>query len=54
MGLCKAGTLAVIGAYPELERRFPIDAVNKNLTLNAGNGDHRRFLPRLLELPRTA
>ncbi|HET8980747.1 MAG TPA: hypothetical protein VFN87_21520 [Solirubrobacteraceae bacterium] len=33
---------------------FPIGtAMNKNLTINMGNCNHRRYLPRLVELVRT-
>jgi threonine dehydrogenase-like Zn-dependent dehydrogenase len=49
--LCKAGTLSIVGVYPETERHFPIGvAVHKNLTLNMGNCNHRKYLPHLLEL----
>lgn len=52
--LCKAGSLGIVGVYPELARAFPIGvAMNKNLTLNMGNCHHRRYIPRLLELVRT-
>jgi threonine dehydrogenase-like Zn-dependent dehydrogenase len=49
--LDKAGTLAIIGVYPEDARSFPIGlAVNKNLTINMGNCPHRRYIPHLIEL----
>jgi threonine dehydrogenase-like Zn-dependent dehydrogenase len=49
--LCKAGTLSIIGVYPQAEQTFPIGAaMNKNLTINMGNCNHRKYLPRLLEL----
>lgn len=52
-GLCKAGTLSIIGVYPQTARTFPIgEAMNKNLTLKMGNCDHRKYVPRLLELVR--
>jgi threonine dehydrogenase-like Zn-dependent dehydrogenase len=52
--LAKAGTLAIIGAYPQQMRTFPIgQAMNKNLTLNMGNCPHRKYIPHLLELVRT-
>lgn len=51
--LCKAGTLSIIGVYPQTARTFPIgEAMNKNLTLKMGNCDHRKYVPRLLELVR--
>ncbi|WP_447980051.1 zinc-dependent alcohol dehydrogenase [Candidatus Nitrospira bockiana] len=49
--LAKAGTLAIIGVYPQSASAFPIGAaMNKNLTLKMGNCNHRRYIPRLLEL----
>jgi threonine dehydrogenase-like Zn-dependent dehydrogenase len=51
--LAKAGTLSVIGVYPETDRFFPIGkALNKNLTVKMGNCPHRRYLPLLVELVR--
>lgn len=50
-GLAKAGTLAIIGVYPEQARSFPIGiAMNKNITINMGNCHHRKYIPRLIEL----
>ncbi|MFP4417342.1 MAG: zinc-dependent alcohol dehydrogenase [Chitinivibrionales bacterium] len=49
--LDKAGTLAIIGVYPQTVHSFPIGlAMNKNLTINMGNCNHRRYIPDLLEL----
>ncbi|MNF47527.1 Glutathione-independent formaldehyde dehydrogenase [compost metagenome] len=49
--LAKAGTLAIIGVYPQQARHFPIGlAMNKNLTLNMGNCHHRRYIPLLIEM----
>lgn len=49
--LAKAGTLAIIGVYPQQARQFPIgQAMNKNLTINMGNCNHRRYIPRLIEM----
>lgn len=49
--LAKAGTLAVIGVYPQTARVFPTGmAMNKNLTINMGNCNHRKYIPHLLEL----
>lgn len=48
--LAKAGTLSVIGVYPETMTRFPIGmAMLKNLTLQMGNCPHRKYIPRLVE-----
>lgn len=49
--LAKAGTLAIIGVYPEQSRSFPIGiAMNKNLTINMGNCHHRKYIPLLIDL----
>lgn len=49
--LAKAGTLSIIGVYPEQARSFPIGkAMNKNLTIKMGNCPHRRYIPKLIEL----
>ncbi|WP_342376260.1 glutathione-dependent formaldehyde dehydrogenase [Myxococcus stipitatus] len=51
--LAKAGTLSIIGVYPAQVHTFPIgQAMNKNLTMNMGNCNHRKYIPRLLELVR--
>ncbi|HAR64155.1 MAG: glutathione-dependent formaldehyde dehydrogenase [Candidatus Margulisiibacteriota bacterium] len=48
--LAKAGTFAIIGVYPETDRFFPIGkAMNKNLTINMGNCNHRKYIPQLLD-----
>lgn len=52
--LCKAGTLSIIGVYPKTVQHFPIGAaMQKNLTLQMGNCNHRKYLPELIELVRT-
>jgi threonine dehydrogenase-like Zn-dependent dehydrogenase len=52
--LAKAGTLSIIGVYPPTMTTFPIgQAMNKNLTINMGNCNHRRYVPHLVELVRT-
>lgn len=52
--LAKAGTLAIIGVYPPTAKSFPIGAaMNKNLTIKLGNCNHRRYIPRLIDLVRT-
>ncbi|WP_220815104.1 zinc-dependent alcohol dehydrogenase [Pseudomonas paralcaligenes] len=49
--LDKAGTLSIIGVYPEQARHFPIGmAMNKNLTINMGNCHHRKYIPQLIDL----
>lgn len=48
--LDKAGSLAIIGSYPTTHRFFPMGlAVHKNLTIKAGNCNHRHYIPELLE-----
>ena len=50
----KAGTVSIIGVYPETMTSFPIGkAMNKNLTIKAGNCKHRRYVPHLVELVRS-
>ncbi len=49
--LAKAGTLAIIGVYPESDNSFPIgEAMMKNLTLRMGNCNHRKYIPILMEM----
>lgn len=53
--LAKAGTLAIIGVYPETMKSFPLgQAMMKNLTLQMGNCNHRKYIPILVELVRSA
>ncbi len=52
--VAKAGTLAIIGVYPARARSFPIgQAMNKNLTLQMGNCNHRKYVPMLIDLVRS-
>jgi threonine dehydrogenase-like Zn-dependent dehydrogenase len=49
--LAKAGTLSLIGVYPETMESFPIGkAMNKNLTIQMGNCNHRRYIPSLIRM----
>jgi threonine dehydrogenase-like Zn-dependent dehydrogenase len=49
--LAKAGTLSLIGVYPETMQSFPIGkAMEKNLTIQMGNCNHRRYIPSLIRL----
>lgn len=51
--LAKAGTLSIIGVYPDTALTFPIGkAMNKSLTVKMGNCNHRRFVPELIEMVR--
>jgi threonine dehydrogenase-like Zn-dependent dehydrogenase len=50
-GLAKAGTLSIIGVYPEAAKTFPIGmAMNKNITVKMGNCNHRKYIPRLVNM----
>jgi threonine dehydrogenase-like Zn-dependent dehydrogenase len=52
--LAKAGTLSIIGVYPPNLDSFPIGKVmNKNITVKAGNCNHRRYMPLMIELVRS-
>lgn len=47
--LAKAGTLGIIGVYPPTASHFPLgQAMNKNLSINAGNSNHRTYIPDLV------
>ncbi|HEX8963889.1 MAG TPA: zinc-dependent alcohol dehydrogenase [Rhodocyclaceae bacterium] len=49
--LAKAGTLSIIGVYPPTDDAFPIGmAMHKNLTIRMGNCNHRKYIPRLLDI----
>lgn len=49
--LAKAGTLSIIGVYPQTMDFFPIGtAMMKNLTINMGNCNHRKYIPTLVDL----
>jgi threonine dehydrogenase-like Zn-dependent dehydrogenase len=52
--LAKAGTLAIVGVYGQASRHFPIGvAMNKNLTINMGNCNHKKYVSQLIELVRS-
>jgi threonine dehydrogenase-like Zn-dependent dehydrogenase len=49
--LAKAGTLSIIGVYPLTHKFFPIGmAMNKNLTIKMGNCNHRKYIPKLVDM----
>lgn len=49
--VAKAGTVGVIGVYPQTVTSYPFgQAMMKNLTIKAGNCHHRRYIPGLLRL----
>ncbi|MBV9817852.1 MAG: glutathione-dependent formaldehyde dehydrogenase [Solirubrobacterales bacterium] len=52
--VAKAGTIGIIGVYPPAAEHFPIGmAMNRNLTIQMGNCNHRRYVPELVELVRS-
>lgn len=49
--ICKAGTLSIVGVYPQSDRFFPIGkAMHKNLTINMGDCHHRKYIPICINL----
>ena len=49
--VAKAGTVGVIGVYPPTAQSLPIGlAMNKNLTVNMGNCNHRRYVHELVDI----
>jgi threonine dehydrogenase-like Zn-dependent dehydrogenase len=49
--IAKSGTISIIGVYPPQLMSFPIGmAMNKNLTMQMGNCNHRKYLPKLIDL----
>jgi threonine dehydrogenase-like Zn-dependent dehydrogenase len=49
--VAKAGTVGVIGVYPQTVTSYPFgQAMMKNLTVKAGNCHHRKYIPELLNL----
>ena len=52
--LAKAGTLSIIGVYSDDLGSFPIGkAMNKNLTINMGSCNHRKYIPKLVDMVRS-
>ncbi|MDF3311993.1 alcohol dehydrogenase catalytic domain-containing protein [Rhodococcus sp. T2V] len=50
----KAGSIGIIGVYPPNFDVFPIgEMMNRNLTVQAGNCNHRRYIPHLLAMAAT-
>ncbi len=49
--VAKAGTLAIIGIYPDTVDFFPLGAaMNKNITITMGHCPHRKYIPHLIDL----
>ena len=49
--VAKAGTISIVGVYPQTANAFPIGAaMNRNLTIRMGNCNHRAYEPKLVGL----
>ena len=49
--VAKAGTISIIGVYPAEMKWFSLgNAMEKNLTIQGGNCNHRRYIPELIQL----
>ena len=49
--VAKAGTIAIIGVYPETVEVFPLGiTMNKNVTVTMGHCPHRKYLAELISL----
>lgn len=49
--IAKGGTLGIIGVYPQTALFFPIGlAMEKQLKINSGNCNHRKYLPELVRM----
>ena len=49
--IAKAGTLSIVGVYPPQFESFPLGKVfGKNLTVNAGSCNHRKYIPKLVRM----
>ena len=47
----KGGTLSIIGVYPQTAQFFPIGlAMSRQLKINMGNCNHRKYLPSLVSM----
>jgi len=51
--VAKAGTVSIIGVYPLTLYTFPIGkAMNRNLSIEMGNCNHRAYIPKLVDMVR--
>ncbi|RTL67802.1 MAG: glutathione-dependent formaldehyde dehydrogenase [Pseudonocardiaceae bacterium] len=49
--VAKAGSIGVIGVYPQTAASYPIgEVMNRNLTVKAGNCPHRALMPTMIDL----
>lgn len=47
----KGGTVTLVGVYPREVKAYPIgEAMRKNITIKTGHCNHRKYVPRLIEL----
>lgn len=52
--IAKAGHISIVGVYSPLVKIFPIGAAMfKNLTLKMGNCNHRKYIPKLVDMVRS-
>ncbi|MGE0759605.1 MAG: zinc-dependent alcohol dehydrogenase [Pirellulaceae bacterium] len=52
--IAKAGTLSIVGVYPQTAQFFNIGAaMNKNITMQMGNCPHRKYLSHLVNMVHT-
>lgn len=52
--IAKAGTLSIVGVYPQTAQFFNIGtAMNKNITIQMGNCPHRKYLSQLVDMVHT-
>jgi threonine dehydrogenase-like Zn-dependent dehydrogenase len=50
----KAGVIGIIGVFPPQAMTFPIGTLQqRNLTVRGGNCNHRKYMPRLVDLVAT-
>lgn len=49
--VAKAGSIGIVGVYPQTAATYPIgEVMNRNLTVKAGNRPHRALMPRIIDL----
>jgi threonine dehydrogenase-like Zn-dependent dehydrogenase len=52
--VAKAGTVCLIGVYPESAKTYPVGkSMNKNVTVRGGNCNHLRYVAKLVEIVRS-
>jgi threonine dehydrogenase-like Zn-dependent dehydrogenase len=49
--VAKAGSIGIVGVYPQTAATYPIgEVMNRNLTVKAGNCPHRALMPTMIDL----